>query len=286
MFLAYKGNAFLLPAFLVVGFILGFLIGEAFVGFLCAIVGVWVYVIFLGKTKVSQAVNPNTGQPFLVYNKPTLYWMPVQVSAVIATVLLGFMAFVTRNDGDVERRTPGESLEVAGSNTGEKAFDAANDLLSEAGGAVSFGNGKGGATLARSFSQSMEQASGSDSDFRTYCRVTVDGNLLFLVRVPGLRKFNKEEKRNAGTTAWQIAEQLSMTLDPKPTRIGIGIRGIAMYSESLVGASGQDPQRHGKTSDPLVPMFTKPASTKIENEEPERESDTESNSSPDTGSSE
>ena len=243
----------------IVGFMFGWMLGNPVLGFCGAIVGVWAYVLVFGKPKISHGVDPHTGQAVILRQNPSLYLIPVKICAVILTFVFGFMAFIMKDAGNGPKFDPKANLELASTSTGETAFKAANEMISRLTSKTAFGNGVGADTLAQKFAHAIRAGSKTTAEFHTYCRVTGDGNLVFITRVPGLRKFSDDEKIAIGTKAWALANQLAASLEPKPQRLAVGIRGIVSYSEVLVGKPDEAPTRHDGSSDALHSSFTVPS---------------------------
>jgi len=134
-----------------------------------------------------------------------------------------------------EARLTGAKTHGVGDSSGEqKAAEALAQFSQEfrdAGitkGKSSFGRGKSG--LAR------KAAAGLDSDgFNALC--TVRGNTaVFLLHVPDLRKFDDGAKDAMGKMAWFAARLGWMELpEPRPERICVGLKGIALYDRVLEG---------------------------------------------------
>lgn len=76
----------------------------------------------------------------------------------------------------------------------------------------------------------------SDGHFLVYCHLQGD-HCAFLIHVPDLRKFDNEAKQSLGLIAWDTAQEVvkKSSVDPKPSEIGIGLRGAILYDRAITG---------------------------------------------------
>ena len=283
----WKGNAILLPLFACLGpVVFGIPLGLAadfiwpaasnYTIWISAILGIWTYIYFFGKGKEVAAVHPHTGQTITTRIKPSLYFIPVNVWAVILTLVIGFIGF-SASSGDLDRSVKESDADILSGKV--NSLDAADRLLGIKG---EHGHGTGARELAEVFADGLRKirsvtiedkskfkSTSADADFITYCRITEDGKLLFLTRVPGLRKFTKEAKSSIGIAAWRLANSLAEKLEPQPNEIAVGVRGIVAYSEFLIGGIGESPRRvEGDSKTSVREFFTTPlGEAEVEKEE-------------------
>jgi hypothetical protein len=155
---------------------------------------------------------------------------------------------------------------------GEAAFDAADDQLD--------GNLPGGAVhgdaaalaAAQQFSDRMQLFTtvaiegGSRDEVQTYVHVSGD-TAVFLAKVPGLRKYTSEAKRETNKFAWLAAQRAVEELSPRPTKLVVGVRGFAMYDDVQLGevvpegAPTDGVVRHGDRADLYRYFAESPATT-------------------------
>ncbi len=280
MLIVWKGNAPLLILFALLGAVVGvlvsgqvdpdrkYLVSATAAG---ALIGTWIYMFWLGKSKTYAVQDPNTGRVTHEKRGHSIYFIPVFVWAVFLSFICGTLIFAELKSGSFfTGGVPLEELaETAAKSTGSEAFKAADSLLTTPADEDFHGDGRDAKRLARDFAKRMQafrkmaveekgviKSTSPDADFLTYCRVTADRKLVFITRVPGLRKFTDEAKTVMGKAGWNIASEIAHTLNPRPEAIAVGIRGITLYSEVLEGPPGGQPKRHEKSSDALHDYFT------------------------------
>jgi len=255
MFIIWKGNGILLPIFGFLGAVAGSGVYLALAAkngtydggiatramLIGVIAGTWVYIGLIGKTKVRLEVDPQTGAQTMRKVSPSLYFFPVKGWAISVTMMCVAAMFF-----DLEVDKPSLFDEFSGSAAsggGERSFEAAESWIGRLQGDAEDGNSDQARVLARQFSQSVRGfrnaavEGGSDrsgSEFRTYCYLN-QKTCAFLVRVPGLRKFSADAKDLLHTGAWQAAVSVCEYLDTPPEEIGVGVRGIVLYSGVMVG---------------------------------------------------
>lgn len=99
----------------------------------------------------------------------------------------------------------------------------------------------------------------SDGEYLTYCELNRD-SCAFIVHVPSYRKFTNDAKKALVEIAWATAQVTTAGKLQPNTRLGVGLRGVIMYGEILVGTSVESsestmtPYRSG-TKEDLVTFF-------------------------------
>lgn len=154
---------------------------------------------------------------------------------------------------------------------GEAAFDAADDQLDGhlPGGAV-HGDPEALAA-ARQFGDRLHLFTttaiegGSHDEIQVYVHVAGD-TAVFLAKIPELRKYTTEAKRETNHFAWSAAQRAVAELRPQPTKLVVGVRGFALYDDVQLGdvvtegAPTDGVLRHGHRDD-LYPYFAGDPST-------------------------
>ena len=76
----------------------------------------------------------------------------------------------------------------------------------------------------------------SHDGFKTYCDLQ-EGQCVFLIHVPELRRFTEQAKESLGKTAWAVGQSLlRSSKEATPgMRLAIGLRGIAAFDRVLTG---------------------------------------------------
>lgn len=292
--LIWKGHGILIPVFGVLGALVasvpyfmlaaitqvGFLInmGPAVACFGAA-VGIWIYGAFIGKTTEQTLLDPQTGQPVIYRRSHTFWFIPPLPWAILAALLGMFMAVM-----GVFMPTTGSGSKTASG--GEKLFEAADDMIRSDKGKEAFGNNTKARALAADFAKQVQllrdmgiekgkksTVSFSNGKFLTYCQLNAD-SCAFMVHVPQLRKFSDDAKNFMGTAAWSAAVNCASTLDPKPKKIAVGVRGAILYDRVLIGRpvmddDGENPEAGiderfvgGSPDERLHPFFEPPPARK------------------------
>jgi hypothetical protein len=108
-------------------------------------------------------------------------------------------------------------------------------------------------TMRDTFFEKSKKTSMLDSHdlFRTYCELH-DGECIFLVHVPELRRFTSHAKELLGKAAWSTAQSLLKESGAgKPgMRVAVGLRGIAAYDRVLMGDYLPDYKAVGAAQEP------------------------------------
>jgi hypothetical protein len=157
----------------------------------------------------------------------------------------------------------GDKLANAARGDGERAFRSAESWLGQLSGEPTAGNTPQAQRLAEQYSAAIEtfrsmaiEGSTSD-DFRCYCFLG-DKTCAFLVRVPRLRKFTDDAKHTIHAAAWRAAVNVCRDDGLSPRRIGVGVRGISLYSGVMVGSANLRMPDVGRDKDSLISFFSKP----------------------------
>jgi hypothetical protein len=131
---------------------------------------------------------------------------------------------------------------------GEAEFRSANGNIGASGLTVA-GNSSQAIKLAGEMSQIMqtmrdqffekakkESLLDSHDVFRTYCQLQ-DGQCIFLIHIPELRRFTTEAKATFGQIAWASAQSLLKKdgIGKPDLRLAVGLRGIAAYDRVTIG---------------------------------------------------
>ncbi|HEY3966636.1 MAG TPA: hypothetical protein VGM05_18890 [Planctomycetaceae bacterium] len=149
--------------------------------------------------------------------------------------------------GQADRATDPGRIE-----SGESGFKAANAQITVKTGSVARGNSEAAINLAAEYSKNIHALreafftkrkkkplfSLSDGEFLTYCRLDEEA-CVFLVHVPDLRKFSKEAKSDLAELAWATGQQIAHSnLENPPPRLAVGVRGVMLYDNAMVGKLG------------------------------------------------
>lgn len=249
----WSGHGILIPVFGVAGFVFGLLAGTRFhgglglvFGALCGAGMVWLYALTLGKPVERVLHDPESGKPVRLTRSHTFFFIPAFAWAILSSLGavgiagIGITAMVS-GEGAPAEQAPGAA-----------EFKAANDLIRSASHGAYHGNTETAASMAESYAALVaafrdglieesrpSRVSLSGGDFLTYCHHSEEG-LVFLVRVPSLRRFTAEAKEVMADAAWFAANVVASRLDPAPENLAVGVRGAALYDEILVGSPGAD----------------------------------------------
>jgi hypothetical protein len=163
----------------------------------------------------------------------------VLIGSAIAIAIVGvcWMGYFVLNQADSLPGTRGDSeLRAAVEHLGSTQPSAS-------------GNSVEAQQLARKMSDTMtkiretyfekskrESILDSHDGFRTYCDLQ-EGQCVFLIHVPELRRFTKEAKESLGKTAWAIGQSLLRASKQRAPgmRLAVGLRGIAAFDRVLIG---------------------------------------------------
>lgn len=295
----WKGHGILILVFGVIGAVAGSMLGGVlFAGtqsiwmgrvsmcapFWGAALAIGLYAKTMGKSSVQSLLDPATQRHVLIRKSHTLFFippMPWAVLAILAACVVSFFAVVV----------PSSSFEREKEVAGTSAFEQANELISADQGQEAYGNTPEAEKLAADFAKTVKQGrqrgveSGKESTVSlsngkclTYCRINAD-SCVFMVHVPGLRKFTKEAKAFITHVAWAVAMKSASGLKPQPRRLAVGIRGALLYDTVIEGhivanqvatEEGVD-QRHTGDSPQkfLAPYFVEPSESGSPEVQPE-----------------
>lgn len=196
----------------------------------------------------------------------------------------------------------GSGAPSAPKSAGEKAFDAANFLITSSSDGVAHGNTPEAKKIAAQFSETMgtlQQAAftGGDKDrkfsltgekFLVYCQQSND-KVCFLVHVPQLKNYKDEVRTMLARLAFKTAQAVTADLHKeKPIKLAVGLRGSLIYGASAIGNSDAEPkieQSFSVPTEPFYPYFetaapaapTTPAVSTPPSKEPKDAKDTKTN---------
>jgi hypothetical protein len=138
-----------------------------------------------------------------------------------------------------------QSLKPESDQPGTAEFQEANNLVGPIG-APGSGNTEKAVKMAADMSKLMKEhrdeafshaakksVMDAGDDFRTYCFLQ-DGECVFLIHVPELRRFKPEAKQALGESAWFFAQGL-LGKRGEQMRLAVGLRGLASYDRVLTG---------------------------------------------------
>ncbi|RBP42348.1 hypothetical protein DES53_10652 [Roseimicrobium gellanilyticum] len=255
--LIWKGHGILIPVAAGIGLLGGWLVLSVvtalvgiksptlpiILGFWTSAICVWLYAITLGKPVQQTVVNPSTGEQYLqTFHRHTLFFIPAKywviVSVLLALAVSVLLPFVKVPDRE------------ATAGPGKKEFDNANLLLTSNRNGAAHGNTPAAKELAGKFSaklkdyrdagveQQKKRSSFSltNGEFLTYCHLR-EGDCVFLVQVPDLRKFDSEAKKFICTAAWHTANTVLAELPKLPKQLAVGVRGTLLYEEFITGTA-------------------------------------------------
>jgi len=167
---------------------------------------------------------------------------------------------------------------------GEAAFREANRQITLNKGTVAFGNNAEATALAAEYSKSLKvlreglftkgkenALSIAQGEMLTYCHLNPD-TCVFLVHVPELRRFTSQAKDSMTELAWMNAQSvLKAKAASPPGKLGVGVRGAALYESVTLGRFVPDPKpgndgvrerAKGMSGVPtLYPFFASPSET-------------------------
>ncbi len=148
-----------------------------------------------------------------------------------------------------------DATSVAAPSKRSGALEAAEAKIMSAREGVAHGNTAKARQCAELFSKSAKvfRDAGIDSadgkslsltggEMVTYCEINGD-RIAFLVHVPKLRKFNDDAKAFMLEASWAAAQMAASTVDPRPTEIAIGVRGVLLYEAAWRGTLIDDAEK-------------------------------------------
>jgi hypothetical protein len=91
--------------------------------------------------------------------------------------------------------------------------------------------------------------------FVTHCEMN-DGRCAFVIHAPDLRNFESDSKEFLGELAWEVADDVATEELGEGVELGVGVKGLLLYSAVMVGKTGSDDEpRTSTSSDQLLPFF-------------------------------
>lgn len=254
--LIWSGHGILIPLFGIAGAIVGGLIGATLgaafapdnpqissglamiAGAWCSVLATLLYAKTIGKTVVTELLDPKTRRPVLIKKSHSFFFIP----AVAWPFISGALALMTTFGGVVAMTS--SPSEYGGMSSALSA--AESNIMTDRNG-VAYGNCSEAIELAREFGSELKairemtisesKSSGlslSGGEFLTHCELS-DAGVAFLVHVPKLRKFTDDAKDVLAMGAEYAAGNLARRLSPKPERVAVGIRGSLLYDRIIVG---------------------------------------------------
>lgn len=194
----------------------------------------------LGRPKERQLLDPQTGSYVRLLSKHTIFFMGGMVWAVIASVFALYLSILAVRSKKSfvlldkhESANPAAALFIAADNRLAKA-DAAN-----------FGNTEAAQKLAVGISNALPAVQIMTPDdhgkkgpiggrFVTCCQWSAEA-CAFLVHSPDLAKRTPEEIQVIKNATWAMAQMQCASLDPKPDRLAVAIRGATRYESIWIG---------------------------------------------------
>lgn len=245
----WSGRGILIVLFAALGFTAGSLAGAAFGSpkwtVVLALAGgaaaMWLFALTVGKTQVTQLMDPATGLPVTLKKRHTLFFLPPKFWSVAGT---GVALFSILLPSDFTTHS------TSASSAGHAAFNAANGLLTTSSKGVVHGNTAEAQVLAEAFSAALKEIrkegiekgrsagpSLTKGEFLTYCLLK-EQCCVFMVHVPQLRKFSEDAKAFMAEAGWLVALQVLEESGTKPAAVAVGVRGSLLYDRVIVGRPG------------------------------------------------
>lgn len=194
----------------------------------------------IGRPKERQLLDPQTGNAVRLITKHTIFFMGGMVWAVIAGVFALYLSILA-----VRSKKSFVLLDHHDSaNPAAAPFMAADNRLAKAG-AADFGNSKAALKLAVGISKALSAVQVMTPDdqgksgpigghFVTCCQLSAEA-CVFLIHSPDLAKRTPTELAVIKNATWAMAQMQCASLDPKPTRLAVAIRGATRYESIWIG---------------------------------------------------
>lgn len=224
----WKGRGILIALFAIAGLFVGAALNSSILAAWGAAAGAWIFALTVGKTTQQVLVDPQTQQPVVFKRVHTLYFLPPKFWAFLLTIVAVLITVAPRDEME------------EGSETAQAAFKAADSQISSVSKGGINGNTPEAAALAKEFAVSAKTfremfiEKGKDDEFPTYVHLT-PSQCVFMLHVPQLRKFSDDAKQTMAQIAWANAQELVAELNPKPSKIALGIRGSLLYDRAYIG---------------------------------------------------
>lgn len=182
------------------------------------------------------------------------FFVPGWIGGAVAAALCGAGAIGVVGSGPRAPTSPAEA-----------AFSRAQRELNTADAVAAHGSDAAATAAGVAFAERMDLltklAISGDHDHGVDVYVHRAGDAaVFLVEVPDLRKYAPDAKKAAVEMAWSTAQVAARELEPRPSRLVVGVKGLVLYEDVVVGrlvdadAEQDGIVRHGKRED-LVPYF-------------------------------
>lgn len=266
---------------------------------LFAVAGFW---IFFGRGNFEpKALTDldNEGRP----KSPTVFFMPVWFYGALVVPLALVAAGIEFANGRILVPRDQDERQAA-ADSGQSAFDAANDSITSAGTGVAHGNTEFARTLAEACSELMKDITAqaftggregpvslTKGNFVTYCHVNEQDSVVFLVHVPQLRQYKGDVRDTLAELSWTAARRLILETRASETMtLAVGLRGTILYgpimidsvsTESIVSSKGEradfyryfvepeNPETDLNTDQLMADVGTAPTANESQSDRPE-----------------
>ena len=214
---------------------------------LCGVAGFWIFV-GRGRFELKALTDVDSeGKP----RSPAVFFIPIWFYGAMVVPLALTAIGIELTHGRILSSSNLDAQHQAAANSGQQAFEVANDSIDSSRTGTAHGNTNYARTLAQAYSQVMKDITGqaftggkeglvslTNGNFVTYCHVNEQNSVVFLVHIPQLRQYKGEVRDTLAKLSWAAARQLLLESDTSDSMtLAVGLRGAILYGPIMVGSA-------------------------------------------------